>query len=196
MSEKLENLLNLSKEEMFLKLKETYISQKLSPIARSIARWMEILIAALFSFMCFEENETMYAVLWGVAGLYAFYRLVNSKMEDEKILEELNEVVETIENFKKYKKGEFNIKIDEKLVKKTEKGIEQNLPYLLKVSGLSRMFGLIPIVNLFVDEIYMYTDTRGALTKLWDGTLTTQGLKYYTNENIKTLQIEEGVVEI
>lgn len=196
MNQKLEWLLSFSKEELNVKLREVYDAQMLSPTARVIARWIEIVVAGIISFLCFEDDEIIYGILWCAAGIYAFYRLINSKVKDEKILNELDEITEEIENFKKYKKGELGIKIDEKLVKKTEKGIEKNLPYLLKVSGLYRMFGLVPIVNLFVNETFMYTDAKGALVRLWNGTLTTQGLKYYSNENIKALQIEEEVIDI
>ncbi|WP_047381062.1 hypothetical protein [Cetobacterium sp. ZWU0022] len=193
MNQKLENLLNYNKEELSVKLKEVYNDQKLSPTARAIARWIEIVVIGIISFSCFIDGEVMYGVLWSVGGVYTFYRLVNSKIEDKETLDDLDKITEGIENFKKYKKGELGIEISEELVKKTEKGIGKNLPYLLKVSGLSRMLAFVPVLNIFQDETHMYTHREGALVRLWEGTLTTQGLKYYSNENIKTLQNEEGI---
>lgn len=193
MNQKLENLLNYNKEELSVKLKEVYNDQKLSPTARAIARWIEIVVIGIISFSCFTDGEVMYGVLWSVGGVYTFYRLVNSKIEDKETLDDLDKITEGIENFKKYKKGELGIEISEELVKKTEKGIGKNLPYLLKVSGLSRMLAFVPVLNIFQDETHMYTNREGALVRLWEGTLTTQGLKYYSNENIKTLQNEEGI---
>lgn len=189
MNEKLELLLKMSEEELRKKLKSTYEAQKLPPILRTIARISELLVCILLSFY---SDETIYAVGWGIIGVITLYRLIRPKKMDSIIYEELEELVEGIENFKKYRNKKLDIEYNEKIVTKTEKGIKRYLPVLLKTSIILKIFALIPVLNLVCDEVNQYVNKKGALTFLIDGSIFTNGLKMFLNKNLEKDNIRKS----
>lgn len=178
MSKKLESLLEIPTEELKVKLKETYEKQKLRPILRKVARIIEILVCVAFVIV---EGATIYGGLFLLLGLYAGYRLMKPKAEDEVIYSELDELAIGIESFKKYR-DKRSVEYDEELARKIEKEIKRYLPRLLKTSIIGKTTALIPVINLFADETFEYTHMKnGALSNLLNGSayLKNQGLRKF-----------------
>lgn len=186
---KLEEIMGMSGEELKKRLRDIYKAQQLSPGLKFIARTLDIIILASFIFLV--EMGWIYKGIAILGLLYTIYKIVAPKSHENDILESLDEVVEAMENFKKYKNNELSMKCDEKLIKSTEKNITKSIQRLLNVTSLDKISALIPLLNISVDENQKYESHRGALHFLMEGSLSGNGLKSFLNKNLDKLKTEE-----
>lgn len=193
MNEKVKRVYELGKDELNEKLRKVYREQKLTPKMFKIARIMDISIFGLILLACIfgdGEDDFITGIIAFVGAGYGVYRLLKPHSEDTSVFEDLDKVTEGVDNLKKYKNGELRIVIDNKKVEKVEKGLKF-LPPLLEVSKGLKIMALIPGINIFADETHNYTNSKGALQFLLNGTPLTEGLKYFSNENIEKLKEKE-----
>lgn len=186
MNDKLENLLSIPKEELIERMKETYLKTKLPKNKAMVARGIEIFIGLVFLLL---DIEWYYKVIYILAVVFGIYKFLHNDAEDKTFFEKFELLAEELENFKKYKKGTLDIKINEKKVSKIEKTILKCLPFLIefgKTGKMYRVLAFIPILNLRVDELTLYRDKEGGpLNILLYGNLLYTGLEDFSNEKIK-----------
>ena len=162
-----EQILTEEKDTLKEKLYDTLESTKLSPGLTKFARISEIIVLLLIGFI---NGDVFSLVLTIGLAIYAGYRLLKPGKELKSIQKELDEVVERISNYKKFKSSGEKTEKELKKIKKIDKKIGKFTSYLLTVNGKSKIFALIPLVNLFLDEFTLsYTgsyDFKSALHKL------------------------------
>ncbi len=186
MSEKLDNLLKMDKIELNKRLKEVYQMQKFTKTQSRIARAMEILLWLL---IIPSQEEILFIILPIISLLYAIYRFIKPRVDDELIMEYFEQIADGIDNFKKYRSGELGVHIDEKLVVNTEKCIGKYLPYLLKTNIIYKISAFLPLINLRMDETRLYTKAdHSPLFSLFNGDITGKnGIDMFLSKNLGKL---------
>lgn len=187
MDKKLEKLLEMSEDQLKVKLKEVYENQKLSPNMRKIARILDIVIGVGLMFVF---SGIIVKIILGIAIVIAIFRLTHHSEENKTILDNLDLIAECFGNYKKYLDKKLSIEYDEKIANSVGRGIKKYLPHLLKNSMMAKIFALTPILSLFADEMTVYLHEKQALNLLLTGTklLNIKGITYFSNDNISKLE--------
>ena len=156
-------------------LKIVFERQQLPPIARYIARGLDILISILF--ICVGNWVTIIIGLGILA--YSVFILVKPNAERNSFYSDIDKVVDGISNYKKFEAGELqSLKgISEKSVEKAKLDIGKYIPRLLKVNQGGKIIAMIPFLSFrFGDENtkngeYMSALTNGELSNFFDENL-------------------------
>lgn len=184
----LQDLLNIKKEELLKKLKETYSNYKLNKNQNIIARGIEILSAII---IIFSGLEWYYILAYLLIVIYGIYRLIKPNDEDTKYFEKFELLADEFENFKKFKQNKINVNINPEKVLKIEKSITKLLPLLIQTSGIgkfNRICAFIPIINIFIDEMSLYRNPKDSpLNILLYGNLAYASLEDFESSKVKEL---------
>lgn len=155
-----EEFWKMSQEEIFERLKETYLSQKLGKIGRYFSRGSSAFFLLLF---VFYGDDIFVQIIAGIGFIYEIYRLIKPHREDEKQYEEFKIVSNLVQEYK-----DKILNTSEEKPRKT-KFIYNYISSCLYRSGnhkISKVMAYIPVVNVMMDEMTPYTSLRyGILLK-------------------------------
>ncbi len=155
-----EEFWQMSQEEMFERLKETYQKQKLGKVGRYFSRLSSAFLLLLFAFF---GDEIFYQVIAGIGAIYEIYRLIKPHGEDEEQYKEFKIISNLVQEYK-----------DKILNTSDEKPRKTKIIYNYILSCLyrsgnhkvSKAIAYIPVLNVMYDEMTPYTSLRyGVLLK-------------------------------
>lgn len=155
-----EEFWQMSQEEMFERLKETYQKQKLGKVGRYFSRLSSAFLLLLFAFF---GDEIFYQVIAGIGAIYEIYRLIKPHGEDEEQYKEFKIISNLVQEYK-----------DKILNTSDEKPRKTKIIYNYILSCLyrsgnhkvSKAIAYIPVLNIMYDEMTPYTSLRyGVLLK-------------------------------
>ena len=155
-----EEFWQMSQEEMFERLKETYQKQKLGKVGRYFSRLSSAFLLLLFAFF---GDEMFYQVIAGIGAIYEIYRLIKPHGEDEEQYKEFKIISNLVQEYK-----------DKILNTSDEKPRKTKIIYNYILSCLyrsgnhkvSKAIAYIPVLNVMYDEMTPYTSLRyGVLLK-------------------------------
>lgn len=155
-----EEFWQMSQEEMFERLKETYQKQKLGKVGRYFSRLSSAFLLLLFVFF---GDEIFYQVIAGIGAIYEIYRLIKPHGEDEEQYKEFKIISNLVQEYK-----------DKILNTSDEKPRKTKIIYNYILSCLyrsgnhkvSKAIAYIPVLNIMYDEMTPYTSLRyGVLLK-------------------------------
>ena len=156
-----EEFWQMSQEEMFERMKETYLSQKLGKIGRCFSRGSSAFLLLLFVFF---GEDIFVQVIAGIGVIYEIYRLLKPYGEDEEQYKEFKIVLNLVQEYK-----DKILNTDGEKSRKT-KFIYNLISSCLYKSGnhkISKAMAYIPVINVVIDEMTPYTSLRyGVLLKV------------------------------
>lgn len=156
-----EEFWQMSQEEMFERLKETYQEQKLGKGGRYFSRLSSIFILLLYVFF---SDDIVYQVIAGIGALYEIYRLIKPHGEDEGNYKNFETVSNLVQEYKD------KILDTDKEKPNERKNIYTALSdYLYHSRGLkmTKIVAYIPVLNVIFDEMSVYDNVKySALLKM------------------------------
>lgn len=184
----LDSLMTIEKNELLNKLKETYLSYKLSKNQAIAARGIEVLVAIIF---IFSGIEWYYILVYIFVIIYGIYRVMKPNEEDQIYFKKFELLADEFENFKRFKRNQIDVDIKAEKLHKIEKSIEKCLPLLIQVIGIGKVYKIcafIPVVNILIDETTLYRDPKsGPLNILLYGNLVYPSLEDFESSKIKEI---------
>lgn len=155
-----EEFWQMSQEEMFERLKETYQKQKLGKVGRYFSRLSSAFLLLLFAFF---GDEIFYQVLAGIVTIYEIYRLIKPHGADERHYNEFKIISNLVQEYKD------KILDTDKEKPKERKNIYTALSdylYHSRALKISKAISYIPVLNVIADEMTPYTKKYSALLKM------------------------------
>lgn len=155
-----EEFWQMSQEEMFERLKETYQKQKLGKGGRYFSRLSSIFILLLYVFF---DDEIPYQVLAGIVIIYEIYRLIKPHGADERHYNEFKIVSNLVREYKD------KILDTDKEKLKERKNIYMALSdylYSSRSLKITKAIAYIPVLNVIFDEMTAYAKKYSALLKM------------------------------
>lgn len=158
-----EEFWQMSQEEVFERLKETYQKQKLGKAGRYFSRLSSIFILLLCIFFLLDDDDTPHQILAGIVIIYEIYRLIKPHGKDEKNYNNFKIISNLVQEYK-----------DKILDTDKEKTNERKNIYIALSDYLYNSRGLkiikaiayIPVLNIFFDEMTPYNPKYNALLKM------------------------------
>lgn len=155
-----EEFWQMSQEEMFERLKETYQKQKLGKVGRYFSRLSSAFLLLLFAFF---GDEIFYQVIAGIGAIYEIYRLIKPHGEDEEHYNEFKMLLNLVQEYK-----------DKILDTDKEKPNERKNIYIAlsdylynsRSLKITKAIAYIPVLNVIFDEMTAYTPKYSALLKM------------------------------
>lgn len=155
-----EEFWKMNQEEMFERLKETYLSQKLGKIGRYFSRGSSVFLLLLF---VFYGDDILFRVIAGIGIIYEIYRLIKPHGEDEEQYKEFKIVSNLVQEYK-----DKILNTSEEKPRKTKFICNYVLSCLYRSGNhkISKVMAYIPVINVIIDEMTPYTSLRyGVLLK-------------------------------
>ena len=149
-----EEFWQMSQEEMFERLKETYQEQKLGKAGRYFSRLSSIFILLLYVFF---SDVILYQVFAGIGALYEIYRLIKPHGEDEENYKNFETVSNLVQEYKD------KILDTDKEKPNERKNIYMALSdYLYHSRNLkmAKVIAYIPVLNIISDEMTVYDSVK------------------------------------
>jgi hypothetical protein len=155
-----EEFWQMSQEEMFERLKETYQKQKLGKVGRYFSRLSSAFLLLLFAFF---GDEIFYQVIAGIGAIYEIYRLIKPHGEDEEQYKEFKIISNLVQEYK-----DKILNTSDEKPRKTKIIYNYILSCLYRSANhkVSKAIAYIPVLNIMYDEMTPYTSLRyGVLLK-------------------------------
>jgi hypothetical protein len=156
-----EEFWQMSQEEMFERLKETYQEQKLGKVGRYFSRLSSIFILLLYVFF---GDEILFKVFAGIGALYEIYRLIKPHGEDEGNYNNFKIMSNLVQEYKD------KILDTDKEKPKERKNIYMALSdylYHSRSLKMAKIVAYIPVLNVMFDEMSVYDHVKySALLKM------------------------------
>lgn len=156
-----EEFWQMSQEEIFERLKETYQEQKLGKVGRYFSRLSSIFVLLLYVFF---GEDILFKVLAGIGALYEIYRLIKPHGEDEENYKNFEIVSNLVQEYKD------KILDTDKEKPKERKNIYMALSdylYHSRSLKMAKIVAYIPVLNVMFDEMSVYDHVKySALLKM------------------------------
>lgn len=151
-----EEFWQMSQEEIFERLKETYQEQKLGKVGRYFSRLSSIFVLLLYVFF---GEDILFKVLAGIGALYEIYRLIKPHGEDEENYKNFEIVSNLVQEYK-----DKILNTDEEKPKERKNIYKALSDYLYHSRGLkiSKVMAYIPVLNVMCDEMTAYDSLRNS----------------------------------